>query len=292
MDLREQLQFLAEAAAAPLSGSAAEPAVAAVPLFDADADPETQRRRAELAERMHAYGARDAVLWVPPGARLPEDADAAAALIAEAAAGLDAGAVGEVAFPVKIGLRKTGADGSYMSVLGGLSQQWARFTNQVIGQFQLDSSAIHRLPRDPDAVTQLVDFLVLAANGLRAEGAETVLDAEDTWTLQRIEGLEEPFAVAASPAEAIDGRAVRRLLRRGLRDAAAELDEAGAGPPRAAALISVVAHYENELASIALRGTDPSVLAGWDCILLSADGQARPLLGPSPPLEWPNPTAT
>ena len=292
MDLREQLQFLAESAAAPLSGSAAEFGVAAVPLFDADADPETQRRRAELAERMHAYGARDAVLWVPPGARLPEDADAAAALIAEAAAALDAGAVGEVAFPVKIGLRKTGADGSYMSVLGGLSQQWARFTNQVIGQFQLDSSPIHRLPRDPDAVTQLVDFLVLAANGLRAEGAETVLDAEDTWTLQRIDGLEEPFAVAASPAEAIDGRAVRRLLRRGLRDAAAELDEAGSGPSRAAVLISVVAHYEGELASIALRGTDPSVLAGWDCILLAADGQARPLLGPSPPLEWPNPTAT
>ena len=292
MDLRQQLQFLAEAAAAPLSDSGAGCAVAAVPLFDTDADPETQRRRAELAERMHAYGARDAVLWVPPGARLPDDVDAAAARVAEAAASLELDGVGEVAFPVKIGLRKTSAEGSYMSVLGGLSQQWARFTSQVAGQYQLDSSAIHRLPRDPDAVTRTIDFLVLAANGLRAEGAEAILDAEDVWTVQRIDGLEEPFAVAASPAEAVDGRAVRRLLRRGLRDAAAELDEAGAGPPRAAALISVVSHYEAELASIALRGTDPSVLAGWDCILLAADGEARPLLGPSPPLEWRGAAAT
>ena len=280
---------LAPGATAPGSASAAlasgigDLALAAVPLFDPAGDPETLRRKADLEERLHAYGARDAVLWTPPGARLPDDADAAAARIAEAVRGLPPDAAGEVAFPTRVGIRKTGAEGSYMSVLGGLSQQWARFTNQVAGQYQLDSSAIHRLPRDPDAVTQLVDFLVLAANGLRAEGAETTVDADDTWTVQRAEGLEEPIVVAASPAEAPDGRAVRRLLRRGLREAAARMDGGAAG--RIAVLASIVTRFDAELASIALRGIDPVLLGGWDCIVLLADGEARPLLGPSPPLE-------
>lgn len=305
MDSRQQLAFVAATAAAsslvaeggalapraPVDGKlttvldgGAEVGVAAVPLFDAEGDPETQRRRAELAERMHAYGARDVVLWAPPGARLPEDVDAAAARVAEAGREIGAGETGEVAFPVKIGIRKTGAEGSYMSVLGGLSQQWARFTNQVAGQYQLDSSAVHRLPRDPEAVTRMVDFLVLVANGLRSEGAETTVDSEDTWTLQRIAGLEEPIVLAAPPGEASDGRAVRRLLRRGLRDAWSELDAEGGAGLRAAVLVSIVAQFERELASIALRGIDPSVLAGWDCILLAADGETRALLGPTPPL--------
>ena len=210
MDSRQQLAFVAAAAAAsslvaegaalvpraPEAGAlttvldgVAEVGVAAVPLFDAEGDAETQRRRAGFTERLHAYGARDVVLWAPPGARLPEDGDAAAARVAEAGREIEAGETGEVAFPVKIGIRKTGAEGSYMSVLGGLSQQWARFTNQVAGQYQLDSSAIHRLPRDAEAVTRMVDFLVLVANGLRSEGAETTVDSEDTWTVQRVAGL-------------------------------------------------------------------------------------------------------
>ncbi len=302
MDSRQQLAFVAAAAAAsslvadgaalapraPGEGAlttvldgVAEVGVAAVPLFDAEGDAETQRRRAELTERLHAYGARDVVLWAPPGARLPEDGDAAAARVAEAGREIEAGETGEVAFPVKIGIRKTGAEGSYMSVLGGLSQQWARFTNQVAGQYQLDSSAVHRLPRDAEAVTRMVDFLVLVANGLRSEGAETTVDSEDTWTVQRIVGLEEPIVLAAPPGEAVDGRAVRRRLRRGLRDASTELDAAGAAGLRVAVLASIVAQMDRELASIALRGIDPAVLAGWDCILLAADGETRALLGPT-----------
>ena len=299
MDSRQQLAFAAASAASPLIAEGARPlrpeagalitqleggaeiGLAAVPLFDAEGDPETQRRRAALAERLHAYGARDAALWTPPGARLPEDADAAAARIAEAAGRLEPGETGEVAFPVKVGVRKTGSEGSYMSVLGGLSQQWARFTNQVAGQYQLDSSAIHRLPRDPEAVTRMVDFLVLVANGLRSEGAETTVDAEDVWTVQRLEGLEEPIVLAAPPSEALDGRAVRRHLRRGLREAWSELEAGDAPRLRAAVLVAIVAQAEQEPASIALRGIDPSALAGWDCIALAADGETRLLLGPT-----------
>ncbi len=257
-------------------------AAAVSPLYPLEADGDTLRRKAQLEERLHAYGARDLVLWTPPGARLPDDADAAAGRAAEAAAALPEGGRGEVAFTVQVGIRKTGADGSYMSVLGGLSQHWARFTNQVMGQYQLDSSAIHRLPEDPQRVTQLVDFLVLVANGLRKEGAATTVNSEDVWTIQRIPELTEPIVLAAAPDAAVDGRAVRRLMRRGLRGGGSEID--ASAQTRVHVLVGLVAQLETETATIALRGMDAALLGGWEFIGLAADGRLRPLLGPAPPL--------
>lgn len=256
--------------------------IAVAPLYALEADGETLRRKAALEERLHAYGARDLALWTPPHARLPEDADAAAARIAAAAAELPAGGRGEVAFPVQLGIRKTGAEGSYMSVLGGLSAHWARFTGQVLGEYQLDSNQIHRLPENAEQVTRLIDFLVLAANGLRKEGAATTVAAEDVWTIQRVDGVEQPIVLAAPPEAALDGRAVRRLMRRGLRESGAAL-----GPDtqlRIAVLVGLVAQLETETATIALRGMDAGLVGVWEYIGLAADGQLRPLLGPAPPL--------
>ncbi len=258
--------------------------LAAAALYDATSDGETLARKVALEERLHAYGARDVVLWTPPGARLPDDADATASQVAEVARGLEPGQRGEVAFQVQVGIRKTGDDGSYMSVLGGLSQHWARFTNQVMGQYQLDSTAIHRLPDGEAAVTQMVDFLVLVANGLRKEGAATTVNAEDTWALQRVEGLEEPIVICAPPAEHADGRTVRRLLRRALREAAAAMDDAGSNAFRIGALATLAPGVERELATTALRGLDPTLLAGWDYLPLLVDGQVKSLFGPMPPL--------
>ena len=257
--------------------------VAVTPLFDLLADGDTLTRKAALEERLHAYGARDVALWTPPGASLPDDPDSAAATVAAAARALEFDddprrrcAVGEVAFTVDIGIRKTDDEGSYMSVLGGLSQQWARFTNQVMGQYQLDANEIHRLPADDDKVTQMVDFLVLVANGIRKPGTSNTIRSEDTWSFQRLRGLEAPIVIAAAPTDAPDGRAVRRHLRRGLRDAAAELPPQGG---RIAAAVGLVPQLKDELASIALRGIDPTLLAGWDAITLLADARTKPLLG-------------
>ena len=256
--------------------------ICVAPLYPLEADGETMRRKAALEERLHAYGARDLALWTPPNAALPDDPDAAAARIMEAAADLPDGARGEVAFPIQLGIRKTGGDGSYMSVLGGLSQHWARFTGQVMGEYQLDSSALHRLPDDPERVTQLIDFLVLVANGLRKEGATTSVDSEDTWSIQRIPGLEEPIVLAAAPDAVLDGRAVRKQIRRGLRESAATV------PPDAEfaiqVLLALVPQIETETATIALRGLDAALIAPWHYIALAADAQLRPLLAPTPPL--------
>ena len=263
----------------------AEGTIAVCPLFDLSAllaDGPTLTRKVELEERLHAYGARDIALWVPPGAALPDDADHAAGLVADAARELEVGDKGEVTFKVDVAVRKTGSEGSYMSVLGGLSQHWAKFTNQVMGEYQLDSSSIHRLPEDERKITQMVDFLVLVANGIRKDGVATTVKGEDTWRLQRLDGIEEPIVICAPPTSAVDGRTVRRLMRRSLREAEEAIGAASGF--RIAAMITLANSLDRELVSTALRGIDPLLLAGWDYMPLLVDGQTRPLLEPSPPL--------
>ncbi|MDE2747204.1 MAG: hypothetical protein OXI41_14730 [Chloroflexota bacterium] len=259
--------------------------IAACPLFDLsalEADGATLARKVELEERLHAYGARDVALWVPPGAPLPDDADHAAGQVADAARSLEVGEKGEVTFKVDVAVRKTGSDGSYMSVLGGLSQQWARFTNQVMGEYQLDSSNVHRLPDDEQKVTQMVDFLVLVANGIRKEGSATTVQGEDTWRIQRIDGVEEPIVICAPPTSVADGRTVRRLMRRSLREAEEAIWETAGF--RIAAMITLANSLDRELVTTALRGIDPLLVAGWDYMPLLVDGQSRALIEPSPPL--------
>lgn len=259
--------------------------LAACPLFDLSsllADGPALARKVELEERLHAYGARDIALWVPPGASLPDDPDHAAGLIGDAARELEVGEKGEVTFTVDIAVRKTGSDGSYMSVLGGLSQQWARFTNQVMGEYQLDSSNIHRLPEDEQKITQMIDFLVLVANGIRKDGVATTVKGDDTWRLQRLEGIDEPMVVCSPPTSVIDGRTVRRLMRRSLREA--EDDIGGADGFRIASMITLANSLDRELVTTALRGIDPLLLAGWDYMPLLVDGRTKNLLEPSPPL--------
>ena len=271
--------------ATAFSANGSSGVMAVCPLFDLGAlqsDGQTLARKVGLEERLHAYGGRDVVLWVPPGAPLPDDADHAAGQVADAARELEVGDRGEVTFKVDVAVRKTGSDGSYMSVLGGLSQQWARFTNQVMGEYQLDASNIHRLPEDEQKVTQMVDFLVLVANGIRKEGVATMVKGEDTWRIQRLAGIEEPIVVCGLPTSVVDGRMVRRLMRRSLREA----DEATNGTDgfRIASMVTLANSLDRELVTTALRGIDPLLLADWDYMPPLVDGQIRTLLEPSAPL--------
>ena len=217
-------------------------------------------------------------------ARSPTPDDQATALqrIRDAAATLALGDRGEVGFPVTLGLRKTGDEGSYLSVQGGLSPHWARFTNQVFGQFQLDSTALHRLPEDPNTVTQLVDFLVLVANGIRTAGAATTAPADDTWSLQRLPGLAGARVVAAAPAATPEqGGPVRKALRAGTRTAITALDRSPASV-RIITYVGVFRAIQEETASIALRGLDPASFAHFDAACLVADAELRVLFGPAP----------
>ena len=258
---------------------------AVVPLFD-PWDVETHRAADALRDRL-AAAAEGLVLWAPPGARLPAaDDEETVSRILEAAAGLRAGERGEVRFPVTMGLRKIADEGSYLSVQGGLSPHWARFTGQVFGQYQLDSSAIHRLPADEATVTQLLDYVVLAANGIRGANGRTEAQAEDAWTLQRAAAGDLAGAavvVAAPEAPAEQGTPVRKALRAGVQRAITALDKSVAAL-RLVMCVGVFRSMREETASIALRGMAPATFAHFDAALLAADGEAATLFGPARPV--------
>ena len=256
-------------------------ALAVVALYDVDGDAEFVARKglieAALSERVEGGMA----LWTPPGAALAADGvEGFVDRVAEVVTSLDAGQRGEVKFPVPVGVRKVDTEGSYLSAVGGLASQWARFTDQVFGQYQLDSSAIHRLPEDPEAVTQLVDFLVLVANGIREAGKSVEVMSEDTWVVQRFEeGLGARVMAAPANADADEASAVRKRLRAGMRPAVEAL-AARDVELRMLTFVAVVGSMEGERASVALRGLDPSLFAHLDAAFLAADGKVKRLFGP------------
>lgn len=252
--------------------------LAVVPLFASD--DETEARRVALEATLSDV--EGLVLWTPPGASLPDATDAGTMeRIRAAASALGGGERGEVGFPVTLAVRKVDDEGSYLSVQGGMSPHWARFTNQVFGQFQLDSTALQRLPDDPAKVTQLVDFIVLVANGIRTAGASADVPAEDTWSLQRLQGLGGARVIAAAPAsEPEAGTPVRKALRSGTRAGLRALTETDS----ALRLVTYVGAFRamaEETASIALRGLDPTSFATLDGAWLAADGEMRALFGPT-----------
>ena len=261
----------------------ARAALGVVALFDVDGDDEFVARKrlieAALSERVEGAVA----LWTPPGAALAADGvEGLVDRVAERVASLDAGERGEVAFPVPVGVRKMDGEGSYLSAVGGLASQWARFTNQVFGQYQLDSSAIHRLPEDPEAVTQLVDFLVLVANGIREVGKSVEVSSEDTWVVQRLEeGSRARVIAAPANSDADEASAVRKRLRAGMGEAVRVLAEREV-ELRMMTFVGVVGSMEGERASVALRGLDPSLFAHLDAAFLAADGKLKRLFGPKP----------
>ena len=258
-------------------------ALAVVPLFPVQATADTLRRKAAIEERLAQVGAGSVVVWVPPGAEVPmDDGDAFVSRVAEAAAALGPGERGEVKFPVLLDLRRNDDNGTYLSAVGGLAPHWARFTNRVFGYYQLDSSAIHRLPEDPEKVTQLIEFIVLVANGIRTVGKSAEVKAEDTWIVQRLRSLPGPVLLAAAPdAAPDDGAIVRRALRTGVKLAASKLSTVQADT-KALAFVGIYRSLAEENATIALRGMDPSVFAHFDFACLLADGRLKPLFGPKP----------
>lgn len=265
-----------------LEAGGAPTAVAVVPLYDVAGDAATLHRKAAWETRLSELGVAPCVVWTPPLAVLPDDAgDHYVGRIAEAVRGLAAGERTEVAFPVELAVRRVGDDGAYLSALGGLQPHWARFTNQVLGEYRLDSTAIHRLPEDAAAVTQLIDLIVLVANGLRTVGQTATIQAADTWPVQRLDELPRPVVIVAPPdTNPAEGRPVRKAMRAGARAAAEAFTAAGAtveGAMRALVFVGVFRSMAEETASTALRGMDPLAYRGFDLVGLAADGRFKAL---------------
>lgn len=232
--------------------------------------------RAAIEQRLDAEE-QSVAIWVPRGAPLPS----AEPRLSEFVLALsEARTLGdgrqELRLPVRIQLRRTSTTGSVITVLGGLSAHWAQFTNRVPGSFQLNSSALYRLPSEAADRDALAEHIVLAAGQPDIdEGAS--IPAEDAWSVTP--GAERA-CVIGSPAPESDEQsaALRRNLRAQLRSASAILER----PADARALIVLggATYAEEEKLSWALRGMDPRLYAGYDLIAVVADGVVKPLLQP------------
>jgi hypothetical protein len=245
-------------------------------------DPAWESRRRMLEELIGDGLPARVALWVPAGANLPSeepDVSEFAAAVRDSAIKLGPLERFYVPLPIKLFLRKNADTGGVVSVTGGLNSHWARFTERVHGSYDLDSAQLHRLPESEEHLEKLLDAVVAETEKLDV-GQYGVIDTIDAWTLQKLPGepgvtiIGVPFAVANE-----GGIAVRRNFRRIL---------AGTGPLREAACdvraLVVLAYYariEQEGATVAMRGFEPSLYSGIDYIALVADGVVKPLIEPA-----------
>jgi hypothetical protein len=221
-------------------------------------------------------------LWAPFGAALPSGEPMLSEFIdavRQAAVKLGPHERSYVPLPVRMVLRKISDDGGVVSVTGGLNQHWARFTELVRGTYDLDSTAVHRLPESQahldELIGQMVDVTKQLSAGQRAE-VETI----DAWTLQRLFGEGGVTIVGAPPTQTDDpGLAVRRNFRRILVEVGPSLLSAEA-ELRALVVLGHYARMDQEGATTAMRGYDPSLYSGIDFVCLVADGLVKPIIDP------------
>ena len=247
-----------------------------VPFEDARWEALRGRLEGQIAEVLPARIA----LWVPFGATIPADEPEAsefAERVRQAAIKLGPHERAHVALPVHLRLRKNNSTGGVISATGGLNPHWARFTGRVMGTFDLDSMAVHRLPESGEHLERLIDEVVEVAAGM-ADGQVAEIATIDAWTVQRLSG-DGGCTIVGLPLSATDdmGLAVRRNFRRLLIDSLPSLRATDAD----ARALLVTGYYpciEMEGATTALRGYDPASYAGVEFLCLVADGVVKPLI--------------
>lgn len=227
-------------------------------------------------------------LWLSTGADLPSGARETLEFVQwvrQTAVTLQPGERTIVPFPITLHLKKVREEGNLMSVVGGMNPYWARFTERIRGSFDLDSTQLHRLPESEEHLQQLIDSITEASQRIQNVGQWVEIDTIDAWTIQRLEGDHGVAIVGVAPDEVEDvGLAVRRNFRRILADAAPRLRQRGADL-RALVVLGYYSRVEQEGATTALRGYDPTLYANLDFVCLVVDGLVKPLLE-SPLLPW------
>jgi hypothetical protein len=221
-------------------------------------------------------------LWVPAGATLPSEEPAISefvSLVRQAGVRLGPGERSHVALPITLRLRKSSDSGGVVSVTGGLNPHWATFTDRVRGSFDMDSTDLYRLPESQEHLEKLTDFIVERANSMEI-GDVSLIETADCWTIQRLDGEHGLTIVGIPPAAAVDmGLAVRRGFRRILNEGGPPL-RASTSDLKALVVVAQYPRMEQEGATTAMRGYDPSSYSGIDFVCLVSDGLVKPLVQP------------
>jgi hypothetical protein len=250
------------------------------PLLGVTEDARWPGAKASLEERLGDGLPGAYALWVPFGAGLPTDEPASSEFVdavRQAAVRLGPRERSYVPLPVRMVLRKVVDEGGVVSVTGGLNQHWARFTELVRGTYDLDSTPVHRLPESEAHLDELIEKVVDVTRQLSA-GQRAEIDTIDAWTLQRLSG-ERGLTIVGMPPEQTDdpGLAVRRNFRRILAEAGPTLRAADA-EMRALVLLGHYPRMDQEGATTAMRGYDPSLYSGIEFVALVADGLVKPII--------------
>lgn len=253
-------------------------AVQVRPLLDASQHDAWQAWRMRLEGEMSVDLPGAFALWLPPGADLPAElSEEFRQRVREAALALQPGERGQVSLPVKLHLRKVDNEGAVVSAVGGLNAYWARMSERVRGGFDLDSSALHRLPESEEERQILLGLVCDHANRIDRLGHWSEIDAVDTWTIQRLRSG-QGFLIVGVPREftADMGTTARRNVRRILVDAGPKLQASGTDLT-ALLVLGFYDYADEENVSIALRGFDPGLYMGIDFVCVVADGRLKPI---------------
>ena len=250
------------------------------PLLGATEQHEWNEAREQLENRIAAAVSVPLALWVPAGAELPAGEPATSEFIGhvrEATIALGPHERSCLPLPITLFMRKNSDSGGVVSATGGLNPHWARFTERVLGTYDLDSTRLHRLPESQEHLEALIDTIVERASSLET-GRIAEIETCDAWTVQRLGEGAGISIVGVPTSETHDmGLTVRRNLRRIFGEAAPELREAEVDL-KALVLLGYYARMDEEGASIAMRGFSPSLYSGLDFVCLVADGLVKPLI--------------
>ncbi len=255
-------------------------AIELCPLLDPVDGPVWLAERERLQEEIASDLTGAYALWLPPGAGLPSGQDESLDFVRrvrETAQELEPGQRSYVPLPVSLYLKKVSEEGGLVSVSGGLNRYWARLTEKVKGTYDLDSTRLHRLPEPAEHLDQLYEAIWERAAAIEV-GQWVQLETIDAWTVQHLGGDGGVIIVGRPPEELGDvGLSVRRNFRRILADAGPRLRGREADI-RALVAIGYYGRMEEEGATTAMRGYDPSLYAGLEFVCLAADGLIKALM--------------
>jgi hypothetical protein len=240
----------------------------------------------ELGERLDESRPGSYLLWIPPGGKLPPEEPEESEWVRRVVLGasrLASGRVAEARLPSKMMLAKTGDEGGYASVVGGLSRYWTTITDKVNGTFYVDSKNLHRLTRSEEEREELFEQIGLLSQGL-GTGQAAEFEHEDAWSVQRLPrgaaaaSMTDGWAITGCPDgfDPFDGGLIRRMLRQRLARATQLMS--GWRDIRALVLIGAYDYMENENAGPAMRGFDPALATAFDVVALVSDAEVKPIV--------------
>lgn len=251
--------------------------VTVVNTLAADANLEWEAARAALEKRLDTDGLSLAV-WAPRGAVIPSSEPGLSqfVLAVSEAKTLDDGRL-EVRRPVSLYLRRSDTTGSVVTVMGGLAAHWAQFTNRVPGSFLLNSAELLRMPASTEEREDMTERIVLASAQPDADDTQ-VIPAIDAWTANNLGSGQSCVLGTPAPENEEWSASMRRNLRRLLKDAEGSMrSDVDA---RALVVIGASTYAEEEKLSLALRGMDPMLYAGYDILAIATDGRVKTVLQP------------